>query len=801
MVECLGQRSLNHLMPGKSFAELLKRHRREAGCSQEALAERSGLSVRAISALEQGSRRGPYSKTVTVLSDALRLSAEQAAELEAAATRARGRSRDESSSFPTPLTSFVDRAEVGEIAGLLRDHRLVTVSGSGGVGKTRVAIEVVRRCAESFDQTWFVDLQPIRDRNMLDGNMVATYIAARITASENSGDAIAAIERQFESKNVLLMLDNCEQVVEDVAIILVTLLSDLPRLTVLATSREALGLVAECVFRLPPMTAATASELFVARARTHDRTLFFDTERLAIVADICSELDCLPLAIELTASRLSTLGFVELRERLKHDPKVIVNRGFPQRQQTIDDTIRWSYDPLQEVERRIFERLSAFMGGFTLAAAENVCADEFVPADAIGDVVQRLVQKSLIDAQHVGLSRRYRFLETIRAFAWERMSARGEGATTMRRLIDHFSREVSAVEQVWTAEAIAPFRFELDNVGTAIIWATQAGDAPTIAAAAQLLIRFRSIWYGTNRQGEMRMLGLTLLERLHEDEEPELVGLLISALGGFLSGEELVALTPRVIPLLVTTGHKALAAGFYARVARHECFCGNAEAAEAHLVAAGALLTPDERTHSRAGFFYALSCADIWSIFHKFDDALAAVEDLVIPPSDPYFIELQFNRAEIRVRQEHFAEALEIVTELKPQLARYSTSNATAVTVFGIAGKCELLLGNAAAAEADIRRALTYVAESHSINLLDYYRDVVRYAAIIAGNAGRLELAARLLGACDGSRERPSVETKRATELIMTALTAGLTPERISALRTRGAAEDFFELVDEFLSD
>src|SRR5277367_755407 len=161
-------------MPADSaFAELLRRHRRKAGYSQEALAERSRLSARAIAALEQGNRRAPYRDTVSALGDALRLSANERANLEAAAASARGRPRQGVPGLPPSLTSFIERAEVAEIIMLLAKHRLLTITGSGGVGKTRIALEVARRRGHPNHNTWFVDLLAIRDRKQLLGHIAA----------------------------------------------------------------------------------------------------------------------------------------------------------------------------------------------------------------------------------------------------------------------------------------------------------------------------------------------------------------------------------------------------------------------------------------------------------------------------------------------------------------------------------------------------------------------------------------------------------------------------------------------------
>ncbi len=780
-----------------AFSALLKRHRRDAGYSQEALAERSGLSIRAIAALEQGSRRAPYRETVTALSDALHLSQDECAQLEEAAASARGRPRKEPSVLPAPLTSFVERPEVGEVSRLLLDHRLLTVTGSGGVGKTRVAIEVARRTEESFDQTWFVDLLPVRD-----GSMLAPHIAARLSVSANVGDVPSAIVRQLDAQHALLVLDNCEHLIAETATLLARLLRDCPHLTVFVTSREALGLVAESVFRLPPMNAAAATELFVSRARTQDRSLFFDTERLAIAADICKQLDRIPLGIELAASHLSTLGFAELRKRLQGGVTLAGSRDLPPHHQTTVDTIRWSYDLLTDVERVAFERLSVFIGGFPLGAAEAVCADESVPVTAIADIVLRLVQKSLIDAELIGTSTRYRFLETIRSFAWERLSQREDGARMMLRLIGWLTREAAVFEKSSWPNAIVPLRRELDNVGASVSWAIETADAQTIVTAARTLIAFRGVWYGTSRHGEMRRLGFWLLEHLRDDDNPELVGLLISALAPFLTDAELGALASRAIPLLTSAGRGPQAASLHARVARYECVRGEAAAAEAHLAAGAALLTPEERARSRTGLAFATNSAYVRSILKDYAGARAALDGLVITPGDPYEIDVCILLSEIEFRQQHFKDALRTLTELQPRLARYPSGNLLAVMVFGNAAKCELLLGDAAAAETNFRRALAGIVDAPNVAHLNVYVDICRYVAVIAANTGRAELAARLLGACAAACDPSSLEdVDYATEIAIPALHVSLSPDQMDALCALGADEDLFDLIDEFLDD
>jgi hypothetical protein len=550
------------------------------------------------------------------------------------------------------------------------------------------------------------------------------------------------------------------------------------------------------------MNAEAATELFVSRARAQDRSLFFDTERLAIAADICKQLDRIPLGIELAASRLSTLGFAELRKRLKSGITLAGSRDLQARHQSIVDMIRWSYDLLTDVEQVAFERLSVFIGGFSLEAAEAVCAGESVPASATADIVLRLVQKSLIDAELIGTSTRYRFLETIRSFAWELLSRRGDGARMMLQLIDWLTHEAAVFQKSSWPDAIVPLRRELDNVAASVSWAIETADAQTVVTAARALIAFRGVWYGTSRHGEMRRLGFWLLEHVRDDDNPALVGLLISALAPFLTDAELGALATRAIPLLTAAGQRPQAASLHARVARYECVRGEAAAAEAHLVAGAALLTPEERARSRTGLAFATNSAYVRSILQDYAGARAALDGLVITPGDPYEIDVCILLSEIEFRQQHFKDALRILTDLQPRLARYPSGNLLAVMVFGNAAKCELLLGDAAAAEAHVRRALAGIVDAPNVAHLNVYVDICRYVAVIAANAGRAEFAARLLGACAAASDPSSLEdVDYATELAIPALRVSLTSEQAEAFRARGAGEDLFDLIDEFLAD
>ncbi len=408
-------------------------------------------------------------------------------QFEEAVARARGRQPRNVSVIPPSLTSFIDRNEVDELKGLVAEHRLLTITGSPGIGKTRIAIEVARRIEDSYDETWFVDLLPIRDRDL-----VASQIALRLNVPVEGDDGLSGIIHHLRSRHSLVVIDNCEHVIADAAAVVEKLLPQCPLLTVLATSREALAHSAELVYRLPAMDSQTASDLFLARALQVDPTWSVDVERLAVVADICKMLDGIPLAIELAASRVASLGLVVLRNRLKGGITLTGSRDLPLHHQTMTATIAWSYDLLADAEAQLFRRLSVLVGGFTMELAESVGHGPALPVEAVVDVLSHLVQKSLVNVNHRETSTRYGFLESIRTFALQRLAEAGEHEKdgiveeTMLRLMDWLSEQATILKSATPASVLTELRKELDNVAAAISWATSTGDDPAILAASRL---------------------------------------------------------------------------------------------------------------------------------------------------------------------------------------------------------------------------------------------------------------------------------------------------------------------------
>jgi predicted ATPase/DNA-binding XRE family transcriptional regulator len=425
-----------------SFGALLKRHRAAAGFSQEVLAERARVSLVTVGSLERESRRAPYRETVALLADALGLGEPDREQLEKAAAQARGRFQRRSPdptlkhNLPAQVTSFIGRArEIAEIVALFERYRLVTIVGSGGVGKTRTALEAAAMIMQRRDEdVHFVDLASCSDlQSVTSAISSVTQTNARV---ERPADLTAALQ----TRRALMILDNCEQVLEEIALTTRGLLESCPGIVIFVTSRQRLGIPGEATYRLPPLavpltTPATmtealsygAIELFIQRAEAADATFAMASGHIPAVTDLCKRLDGIPLAIELAAARLPMLGLAALQERLWE--RFVLAGGahhLPPRQQTMLATIAWSYNLLNDAERILFRRLSIFSGGNTLEAAEAVCADDLLHRNQVGDVLLSLIEKSLVNVVRADGRVRYTMLESVRFFASEKLADANE---------------------------------------------------------------------------------------------------------------------------------------------------------------------------------------------------------------------------------------------------------------------------------------------------------------------------------------------------------------------------------------
>jgi predicted ATPase len=388
-------------------------------------------------------------------------------------------------------TSFIGReSEVAELQAAVKAHRLMTLTGVGGVGKTRLALEVAARLADEFpDGVWFFDLAAVADPAA-----VPDAVAAVLGIIQQPGKSVAnSVAAALEGRVRLLVFDNCEHVVDSVADLVEAILAASATVTILATSREGLGVSEEQLWRVPSLdvnsgTESAAVNLFVDRAQSvvSDFSLAQPGEADAVV-EICRRLDGIPLAIELAASRMASMTAIEVRDRLDQRFRLLVGsrRGLA-RHQTLRHAVAWSYDHLDGAEKPLLERCSVFAGGFDLQSACAVIGsdDDF----ATLDLLDALVRKSLLVADRSSARTRFSMLETIRQFAEEQLAAGGSATEARAAHAHYFAGREADILALWDSprqrDAYEWSTAELANLRTAFRWAADHGDLDVAAAIA-----------------------------------------------------------------------------------------------------------------------------------------------------------------------------------------------------------------------------------------------------------------------------------------------------------------------------
>ena len=388
-------------------------------------------------------------------------------------------------SLPVPLTSLLGRErELAETERLLESTRLLTVTGAGGSGKTRLALELARRATERFDEAVWVDLAPLEDPELIPAQLLAALGLREVPDAEDVEVIIAALE----PRNALLVFDNCEHLVDACAALAETILRRCPAVSILATTREALGITGEQTWLVPPLGEQDAMQLFAERARSVSPSFALTDDNLRAVSLICERLDGIPLAIELAAARVKVLPVEQIAQRLADAFRLLSSgsRTMP-RHRTIRETINWSFRLLSEEEQVLLRRLAVFSGTFSLEAAEAICGD----VDVLGGVAA-LVDKSLLMVADDG----YRLLETVRQYAAEKLELAREKDEFRERHARYFSQLVEDAEPRLFAGAvdlpsIVMIDREIGNIRAVFEWAEESPERTEL----ELRLIYALHWY------------------------------------------------------------------------------------------------------------------------------------------------------------------------------------------------------------------------------------------------------------------------------------------------------------------
>jgi predicted ATPase len=704
--------------------------------------------------------------------------------------------------LPWQPTSFIGRTrEVDEIDDLLGSRRLVTITGSGGTGKTRIAVEVAaRRKPPPRDGIWFVDFAAVND-DVLVLNRLAAVFDIRLADQD---DRLGALIAQIKTREAILLLDNCEHVLDVIRPIADTMLRACPQISLLATSRERLGITGELTYPLstlpvprnPIATEAEARsyaavELFAERATTAQHGLALSNDQFEAVADICRRLDGVALSIELAAARLPVLGLAALRAQLTRHFRIIAGgaHDLPTRHHALDAMITWSYDLLDERDRTVFRRLSIFARGWTLEAAESVCADDALDATAVLEALFSLVEKSLVAVDLSTAPPRYSFFESTRAYALERLVALAEHqalslryARWMAALADRaYDRLYIMPLARWEAEA-AP---ELDNLLATLEWALSPdGDR---VLGARIASGFQAFWVGAGLGIQGRRYLKAALEHVEPQEHPVLVARLLLAQCAFLYGKQHVETVRRAIGLLGESGDRRM----LARCSVFLAFTLERMGCDAQALEAGDMA--DELLREvglqRSPLYTRFLC-DRSSLFRRLgrtDEAKALLEEALVLA---------------RVNEDVWSTCLgqTLLAEIEfatgdPHRAVVLGNDAIAsarivrIEVFSLCNLAcyYLAAGQIEAAEEHARASLDLAVHAHP----NVVQAAIQHLATVAALRGEAARAARLLGYVNAWYERVGslrdATDERGYGILMTSLRKQLPDDEIATLAAGGA--------------
>jgi predicted ATPase/class 3 adenylate cyclase len=704
--------------------------------------------------------------------------------------------------LPRQVTPLIGREEIlTEIESLVQEHPLMTLAGTGGVGKTRLALQAGADLLDgSADGVWFIELAPVRDASLIVNTIAATF-GLREQANRSMLDVLL---QYLRPRHLLLILDNCEHLIDEVAKIADTILRAAPQARMLTTSREPLRIAAEHVYRVPSLAvpsddALTSDEalqygaiaLFAERARASEAKFTLSDENAPIVADICRRLDGIALAIELAAARVRMLPPRQLVQKLDERFRVLTggNRAALPRQQTMRALIDWSHDLLSEPEQRLFRRLAIFVGGWTLDAAEAVCTDETLDGLEVVDLLSSLVDKSLVVAE--AENPRYGLLESTRAFALEKLAQSGEHEALVRRHVlwatDLGER---AYEMFWTIPSSqwrAQFDPEIENARFAIDWAFSHDE---ILPAARILAGFFSSYQRLIGAAQVSSRLEVVLERLDTVGQPALAAHTACALTYILVGSRKVEAAKQALEFAERCNDPLTMIGSLFMIAVGLCQAGRAQEAQPVIDRVLRLSRESSLTRSPIHIHVLNVAATVAQFCGRVDEAEQTfIEALVLATAlgdEVPAMPIRANMADLEFQKGNAARALELVKALELQ-TRGSRTDLSRLFALISGAAYHLALGDIPAAHSAARDALRLARGVWVVDVTN----AMQLLATVAALSADLRRAARLRGYVDASYRNIGYEreptAQRTYDILMTALREKLSDAEIESLAVEGA--------------
>jgi len=665
--------------------------------------------------------------------------------------------------LPVQITTFRGREQdLEDLKPLLNEHRLVTIHGPGGMGKTRLALQAGADVLEHYsDGVWLADLASLRFPELA-ASVVSKALSISQFHDRSVDDAIVAA---LKRKKMLLIFDNCEHVIDDVAKLADTILKQCPDVRILATSRQALQVTGEEVVRLQPLgapepraevtaenaTSFPAIALFVDRATAVNKSFKVDDDSAHTIGEICRHLDGLPLAIELAAARVKVLSLESVAQRLDRRFSLLTggDRTAQARQRTLSALIDWSYELLTPQEQTVFCRASMFSGGFSLEAAEAVCAGGSIEEVGVLDLLASLADKSLVVAAISQRSERYRLLESIRVYGWEKLEAADEIERLTRLHADYFRGVAVAADRSFGSKPdlvwLEPLEPEVDNFRSVLEWSFGPGNEAalggTIAASLERL------WREGGLEAEGRGWIRNAQGHIDENVDVAVAARLWRALAWLTSGKQCLEAAQRACALYEKLGDGrglAHALNVYAWALYH---AGRpAEAAAANDRALGWFREYSDKrnvaTCLRQQANIAEEQGDTSAARELYKQALTVFKALGVQSSVAIVLA---SIAELEFKEGNSAEALRYVTEAL-ELGAWG-KNATHLAIYHAnCAAYRIALATLGTAREAARDALHWALEAKNELVL---ADAISHLALIAARDGDAHKAARLGGFAD----------------------------------------------------